>query len=308
MTKPALGRGLNALLGGAPRTPAAAASPPPAAEVSPEPQSADGNAIRRVPLDQVEPCAFQPRRDFSVEELSELAESIREQGILQPLIVRERGAKFELIAGERRWRAARLAELAEVPVIVREADDRTVLEMALIENLQREDLNPIEEAEGYRQLADRFGLRQEDVASRVGKSRVAVANALRLLKLPADLQSHLRNGRLSVGHAKVILGLELPEKQVLAADRVLRESLNVRQTEDLVARLQSGRGAPAKPGRTPASGVTDPQLAALEERLREHLGTPVRVRYRKGRGSVEIQFFSDDDLNRVLDVLGVQVD
>ncbi|MCP5523529.1 MAG: ParB/RepB/Spo0J family partition protein [Verrucomicrobiales bacterium] len=306
MTKPALGRGLNALLGGAPRTSAAASAPTPAPAAPSEPPAADG--IRRVPLDQVQPCAFQPRRDFSTEELQELAESIREQGILQPLIVRERAGKFELIAGERRWRAARMAELTEVPVMVREADDRAVLEMALIENLQREDLNPIEEAEGYRQLADRFGLRQEDVASRVGKSRVAVANALRLLKLPADLQSHLRNGRLSVGHAKVILGLELPEKQALAADRVMRESLNVRQTEDLVARLQTGRGAPGKPGRTPASGVTDPQLAALEERLREHLGTPVRLRYRKGKGSVEIQFFSDDDLNRVLDVLGIQVD
>lgn len=305
MTKPALGRGLNALLGGAPKTPVAA-SPAPAAAASPDARPADG--IRRVSLDQVEPCAFQPRRDFAPEELEELAESIREQGILQPLIVRERAGKFELIAGERRWRAARLAGLTEVPVIVREADDRAVLEMALIENLQREDLNPIEEAEGYRQLADRFGLRQEDVAARVGKSRVAVANALRLLKLPADLQSHLRNGRLSVGHAKVILGLEMPEKQALAADRVLRETLNVRQTEDLVARLQTRRGVPAKPGRTPATGVTDPQLAALEERLREHLGAPVRVRYRKGRGSLEIQFFSDDDLNRVLDLLGVQVD
>lgn len=304
MTKPALGRGLNALLGGAPKPPAAPATP--AAPAAAESRSPDG--IRRVPLDQVEPCAFQPRRDFAPEELEELAESIREQGILQPLIVRERSGKFELIAGERRWRAARLAELSEVPVIVREADDRAVLEMALIENLQREDLNPIEEAEGYRQLADRFGLRQEDVAARVGKSRVAVANALRLLKLPADLQSHLRNGRLSVGHAKVILGLEMSEKQALAADRVMRDGLNVRQTEDLVARLQTRRGAPARPGRTPATGATDPQLAAIEEQLREHLGTPVRLRYRKGRGSVEIQFFSDDDLNRVLEVLGVQVD
>ncbi|MCB1129395.1 MAG: ParB/RepB/Spo0J family partition protein, partial [Verrucomicrobiae bacterium] len=189
-----------------------------------------------------------------------------------------------IIAGERRWRAAQRAGLHDVPIFVHELSEEAAFEAALVENLQREDLNPIEEAEGYRQLADRFGLRQEDVASRVGKSRVAVANALRLLKLPADLQSHLRNGRLSVGHAKVILGLELPEKQALAADRVMRESLNVRQTEDLVARLQTGRGAPAKPGRTPASGVTDPQLAALEERLREHLGTPVRLRYRKGKG------------------------
>jgi ParB family chromosome partitioning protein len=228
---------------------------------------------------------------------------------LQPLVARPQGDHWELIAGERRWRAARLAGLTEVPVLVREADDRSVLELALIENLQREDLNPIEEAEGYRQLAQRFGLRQEDIAGRVGKSRVAVANALRLLKLPDDLQSHVRNGRLSVGHAKVILGLESPEKQTLAADRILRESLNVRQTEELVNRFLRDRPARDGSGRSAtAPAGADPHLAALEEKLQERFGTRVKLRYRKGRGSVEIQFFSDDDLQRILDLLEIRVD
>ncbi|RME91439.1 MAG: ParB/RepB/Spo0J family partition protein [Verrucomicrobia bacterium] len=303
MSKPALGRGLNALLAG---KPAGAARP--AAEPT-GPGTPSGESVRHVPVDQVRPCPFQPRRQFAEEELRELADSIREQGVLQPLIVRERDGAFELIAGERRWRAARLAGRVEVPVIVREADDRAVLEMALIENLQREDLNPIEEAEGYRQLADRFGLRQEDIAARVGKSRVAVANAMRLLKLPETVQGHVRAGRLSVGHAKVILGLPTPELQELAADRVLREGLNVRQTEQLVERLLAGtRPKGPAAGRTSNPTSVEPFLAAIEEKLRERFGAEVRVRYRRGKGSLEVPFFSDDDLNRVLELLGIQLD
>ena len=256
-------------------------------------------------MTRVQPCAFQPRRQFATEELQELADSIREQGILQPLIVRRRGDDYELIAGERRWRAAKLAGLNEVPALVREADDLKVLELALIENLQREDLNPIEEAEGYRQLAERFQLRQEDIAARVGRSRVSVANALRLLKLPDALQAHVRNGQLSVGHAKVILGLEVADRQTLAVDRVLRDGLNVRQTEDLVARLQAPSARTAVGGRTGSLSGPDPHLGVLQERLQERLGTRVRLRYRKGKGSVEIQFFSDDDLERVLELIGI---
>lgn len=303
MSKPALGRGLNALLGGRP-----AGSSPPAAEPG-GPGAPAGEAVRQVPVDRVRPCPFQPRRQFADEELRELADSIREQGVLQPLIVRERDGFYELIAGERRWRAARLAGRAEVPVIVREADDRTVLEMALIENLQREDLNPIEEAEGYRQLADRFGLRQEDIAARVGKSRVAVANAMRLLKLPDSVQGLLRGGRISVGHAKVILGLPTPELQELAAERVLRDGFNVRQTEQLVERLLAGRPqGTARPGRVGTPSALEPSLAAIEEKLRERFGAEVRLRYRRGKGSLEVPFFSDEDLNRVLELLGIQLD
>ncbi len=195
--------------------------------------------MQRVALDRIRPCPLQPRKSFSPETLRELADSIKEQGIVQPLIVRERDDHLELIAGERRWRAAQLLDLAEVPVILRQADDRAVLELALIENLQRENLNPVEEAQGYSQLIAQFQLTQEEVATKVGKSRAVVANALRLLKLAPEIQGFLRDGRLSVGHAKVILGLAADKHQKHAAQRILRDGLNVRQTEALVAHLQS---------------------------------------------------------------------
>jgi ParB family chromosome partitioning protein len=242
--------------------------------------------------------------------LQELADSIKEQGIVQPLIVRAKGDQFELIAGERRWRAAQLVGLSEVPVILREADDRSVLELALIENLQRENLNPMEEALGYAQLIDQFQLTQEEASGKVGKSRTVVANALRLLKLPADLQNYVRRGQLSVGHAKVILGLSRPEEQTLAATRVLKDGLNVRQTEELVARLQNrGASAPASPSGRPAAPVTsDAHLTDLENRLQERFGTKVQLRYRQGKGAMEIRFFNDDDLNRILQIVGIHLD
>ena len=248
MSKPALGRGLGALLGGNPplTQPATAPSVQPVVTAAPAPDSRE--RVQRVPLDRIRPCPLQPRKDFSDEALRELADSIREQGIVQPLIVRERGGFFELIAGERRWRAAQLLNLPEVPVITREADDRAVLELALIENLQRENLNALEEAHGYAQLAEQFQLTQEDIAAKVGKSRAVVANSLRLLKLPAIVQKYLREGRLTVGHAKVILGLADEKQQQLAAERVIKEGLNVRQTEGLVAKLQT-RGS-RKTGRS----------------------------------------------------------
>src|SRR5437899_6246716 len=235
MAKPALGRGLGALLGGSPI--AKPPSPVPVATLTPEAKPAPDTRehVHRVPLERVHPCPLQPRKDFSPEALRELADSIKEQGIVQPLIVRERNGHLELIAGERRWRAAQLAGLAEVPVILRQADDRAVLELALIENLQRENLNPIEEAHGYAQLVEQFQLKQEEVATKVGKSRAVVANALRLLKLAPLLQDYLRQGRLSVGHAKVILALTTDQEQKLAAERVIKEGLNGRQTEGLVA-------------------------------------------------------------------------
>src|SRR5437867_14031 len=215
MAKPALGRGLGALLGGSPI--AKPPSPVPVATLTPEAKPAPDTRerVHRVPLERIRPCPLQPRKDFSPEALRELADSIKEQGIVQPLIVRERQDHFELIAGERRWRAAQLIGLTEVPAIVRNVDDHSVLELALIENLQRENLNPLEEAFGYAQLIEQFQLRQEDVATKVGKSRVAVTNSLRLLKLSPEVQAHLREGRLSVGHAKVILGLTTAADQRL---------------------------------------------------------------------------------------------
>jgi ParB family transcriptional regulator, chromosome partitioning protein len=261
--------------------------------------------VQRVALDRIRPCPFQPRKDFSPEALRELADSIKEQGIVQPLIVRERDGHLELIAGERRWRAAQLLGLADVPVILREADDRAVLELALIENLQRENLNPIEEAQGYAQLIEQFQLKQEEAAAKVGKSRAVVANALRLLKLPPPIQNSVRDGRLSVGHAKVILGLAGETQQRLAFERILKEGLNVRQTEALVARLQAREaGAVTKPGpMTPPA--RDAHVASLENQLRERLGTKVHLRYAHGRGALEVAFFSDAELERILQILGV---
>jgi ParB family chromosome partitioning protein len=308
MAKPALGRGLGALLGGNPvlTQPAPAPAAPVSQPVVLSPAPDAHERVQRVPLDRIRPCPLQPRKDFSAEALRELADSIREQGIVQPLIVRERGGFFELIAGERRWRAAQLLQLPEVPIIVRQADDRAVLELALIENLQRENLNAIEEAHGYEQLTGQFQLTQEEIAAKVGKSRAVVANALRLLKLPQVIQNFIREGRLSVGHAKVILGLSDEKKQNLAAERVIKQGLNVRQTEGLVAKLQGrdSRKLVIKPETVAAPGA-DPHVANLEDRLREKFGTKVQLRYAKGKGAVEISFFSDEELERILQVLGV---
>ena len=310
MSKPALGRGLGALLGGLPLSPKAPLAPAESTPgAPPEPAIPAGERIQRVALHQIHPCPLQPRKDFSEDALRELADSIREQGIVQPLIVRVRGADFELIAGERRWRAAQLLGLAEVPVIVRQADDRAVLELALIENLQRENLNPLEEALGYAQLVEQFQLTQEEVAGKVGKSRAVVANAMRLLKLPSQIQIYVRDGRLSVGHAKVILGLSRAEEQALAAERIIRQGLNVRQTEDLIARMQNRSPAPStSPSAGKSTPIPDAHVANLENRLQERFGTKVLVRYRQGKGAVEIRFFNDDDLERVLQIVGVNLD
>jgi ParB family transcriptional regulator, chromosome partitioning protein len=308
MAKPALGRGLGALLGGSP-----IAKPPGPALIEtivPQPAAVPDTheRVQRVLLNRIRPCPFQPRKDFSPETLRELADSIKEQGIVQPLIVRELDGQFELIAGERRWRAAQLVGLKEVPVIVRQANDRDVLELALIENLQRENLNPIEEAQGYSQLISQFQLTQEDVATKVGKSRTVVANALRLLKLPPPVQACLRDGRLSVGHGKAILGLTGEKPQQAAADRILKEALNVRQAEALVAVLQTREASPAARTGPVVPLPKDAHVASLENKLRERLGTKVHLRYAQGKGALEVTFFSDDELERILQILGVNPD
>ncbi len=322
MSKPALGRGLGALLSGssavskpAPSvpspvitestntTPLSTTAARPGSTLTPGSGSRD--PVQHVPVNQVKPCAFQPRKNFPAEALQELADSIKERGIVQPLIVRMQNGQFELIAGERRWRAAQLAGLTEVPVIVREADDRAVLEMALIENLQRENLNAIEEALGFAQLINQFQLTQEAAAAKVGKSRTVVANALRLLKLPGDVQDFIRGGRLSVGHAKVILGLTDPLQQGAAAERIIKEGLNVRQTEGLVAKL-----AIKGPTRKSASPITsaDAHVANLENKIRERLGTKVALHYQNGKGKLEVSFFSEAELEGVLQILGITPD
>lgn len=320
MAKPALGRGLGALLGGTPVLPQTPSAASPAAPVSATVASAtpappalasatSGEQVHRVPLTRIRPCPLQPRKDFSAESLRELADSIREKGIVQPLIVREKNGQLELIAGERRLRAAQLAGLTEVPVIIRQADDRAVLEMALIENLQRENLNPIEEAQGFAQLLSQFQLTQEEAAAKVGKSRAAVANALRLLKLPDAVQKHVREGRLSVGHAKAILGLPTEKEQRRVAERVIKAGLNVRQTEALVAKLTARAGKTTAPEAPEARAVpADANIANLESRLRERFGTKVKLSYQQGRGALEIFFYSDEELERVLELLGVSAE
>ncbi|MBL9138416.1 MAG: ParB/RepB/Spo0J family partition protein [Verrucomicrobiales bacterium] len=325
MSKPALGRGLSALLGGAPSgtrpaapgtesRPAAGGAVPSAPEPKPTlvAGESDGPRVERVSLDRVVASTLQPRKEFLDDSLKELADSIREQGILQPLVVRRQGERLELIAGERRLRAARLAGLTEVPVIVREADDTTALELMLVENLQREGLNPMDEAQGYAELIERFRLTQEAVATKVGKSRASVANALRLLKLPAEIQDWLRQGTLTSGHGKVMLGLGSPELQSLAAKKAVGEGLSVRQTEELVARLAAPPLASSVVGASPSGPISaatrDPHVVAVEDRLRQRLGTKVSVRYRQGKGQIDIRFFSDDELERVLDIIGVRLD
>ena len=266
------------------------------------------NGVKRVPLAQIQPSPLQPRKDFAPAALAELADSIREQGIVQPLIVRVVGGMYELIAGERRWRAAQLAGLTEAPIVERAATDREVLELALIENLQRENLNPVEEALGYAQLGGQFQLTQEEIAKKVGRSRAVVANALRLLKLAAPIQAALREGRLSVGHAKVILGLADPALQKTAFDRVIAAGMTVRQTEDLVAALQNPKPeVHGSKSQVPAP-ARDLHVVDIENKLRERFAAKVALRYKAGKGSVEVRFSNDDELNRVLEVMGLSLD
>ena len=273
---------------------------------SPQPIAEKGESIQKVALDQVIPSSFQPRKTFHPEQLAELVESIRERGIIQPLIVRLISGKYELIAGERRWRAATEVGLKEVPVIVRSASDREVLELALVENLQRADLNPIEEAEGYALLINQFRLTQEQVSQRVGRSRVNVANAVRLLGLADEVRAWVAGNRLTVGHAKVILGLSSKEEQVLVAQRVVKDGLTVRQTEKLVESLKPNR-PPGSKGKSPAKSapVSEATWNDLEKRLQRTLGTRVRLQGTTEIGKVEIQYFSAAEFDRLLRVLGL---
>src|SRR5881296_1318527 len=262
MARSGLGKGLGALIG----TPA----------VAPRADAESGERVHQISLATIVPSALQPRKDFGREALQELIDSIRQHGIIQPLIVRQSGARFELIAGERRWRAAQEIGLATVPAIVRSANDLEVLELSLIENLQRADLNPIEEAQGYARLANEFGMRQEDIALKVGRSRAAVANALRLLDLHPQVQVWLAQNLLSVGHAKVLLALKAPEEQLLAGETVLRRNATVRSTERLVAR-QLGLGRSRRRQRAAGQTVTPPAVEDLQNRLQQHLATHVTV-------------------------------
>ena len=252
-----------------------------------------------LPISQVESCASQPRKQFDPELLSDLADSIREHGIIQPLTVRKlQSGYYQIIAGERRWRAARMAGLSEVPAIVIEADDRKAMELAMIENLQREDLNPIEEAEGYQVLMSQYGMTQEETAQRVGKSRSAVANALRLLHLCPPVRAMVEDGRLTNGHARAFLPLS-PEMQETAADTIIKNDLSVRQTELLVKKLTAEKKeTPPSP-----SGVTVNYAEEAASELGSHLGRGCKIVSGRKKGRIELEYYGLDDLNALLDLL-----
>lgn len=293
MARSGLGKGLGALIG----TPAVTA---------PKDGGEPGERVHQIDLASIVPSALQPRKDFAREALQELIDSIRQHGIIQPLIVRQAGARFELIAGERRWRAAQEIGLATAPVIIRTANDLEVLELSLIENLQRADLNPIEEAQGYARLANEFGMRQEDVALKVGRSRAAVANALRLLDLHPQVQIWLAQNLISVGHAKVLLALKASEEQLLAAETVLRRNATVRSTERMVSRLLGiGRGRRKSRRAVPDAGPIATAVEDLQNRLQQHLATHVIIHHSDKRGRIEIEYYGTDDLQRVVAALGL---
>ena len=276
MLKKGLGRGLGALI--------------------PDDDEPKQPGQLQLEVDRIAPNPFQPRRAFHQEKIEEMAASMRDQGVIQPLLVRRQGDRYELIAGERRLRAAVKAGLREVPVVVKEASDVEALQLALIENLQREDLNPIEEASAYQQMQREFGLSQEELAARVGKSRPAVANSLRLLLLPKVVQEEVAQGKLAVGQARALLGLQDEAAIIAAAREVVAKSLSTRQTEKLVSRFRSGRR------RRRGTALSDPDLRALVESLQRALGTKVHLIRRPGSsaGKIVIEYYSATDLERIL--------
>ena len=295
MAKPSLGRGLGALLGSTQATPPISV---------PQARMEDGGErIEQIGIGEIVPSPLQPRRVFAEDSLTELIDSIRARGIFQPLIVRHspKGTGFELIAGERRWRAARKLNLLKVPVIVRTATDQQVLELALIENLQRAELDAVEEADGYATLIETFGLKQEEVAERVGKSRATVANALRLRALPGEVRDLLRSKQISVGHAKAILGLTEPAAQTAVAREVVKRGLSVRQAEALVRRQVSGTR-----GRKKSRGTHSADWRDLELRLQRATGTRARVVGHGERGQIELPYTSPEELDRLSVHLGVR--
>ncbi|HHT01661.1 MAG TPA: ParB/RepB/Spo0J family partition protein [Firmicutes bacterium] len=277
MSKKGLGRGLQALL--------------PDDGIEP-------GALGEIELDLISPNPAQPRQWFDPQALEELAQSIREHGVIQPVIVQRQGDRYELVAGERRWRAAQMAGLQRIPAVVRDLAPAELVELALIENLQREDLNPIEQAEACQRLLDEFGLTHEQLSKRLGKSRPQITNVLRLLGLSAEIKQAIAAGKISMGHAKILLSVDDPAQRAALGQRIVAEGLSVRETEKAARQLQK-KDAPAPKHLE----RTDPGLAAVEEKLRARLATRVRVRGSEKRGKIEIEYFSLEELNRILDAM-----
>ena len=286
MTRKALGRGLGALL------------------------SAEGTATafeesNEIPIELIDPSNLQPRTVFDDAKLGELAKSIRSNGVVQPVLLRRKGNRFELIAGERRWRAAEMAGLTKIPATIRNVSDDKVLEIALIENIQREDLNPIEEATAYKKLIDNLGLTQETVAERVGRDRSYVTNYLRLLKLPEDIQALLQAGRISTGHARTLLGVDQPDIQRRIARRIIDQELSVRATEQLIRLAGMKLTQPEMKSGSKKSRESDPNIRAAETRLRRRFGTKVRIvqTANSSAGRIELEFYNQTDLDRLYSLL-----
>jgi len=278
-----LGKGLNAIIGA-----------DIVSEVIDRPRAIE------IPVDRLSPNPFQPRRSFTEEGLEQLAESIRHHGVLQPIVVRPSGDGYQLIAGERRWRAAQIAGLQRIPAVVRELDDPGMVQVALIENLQREDLNPIEEASAYRRLMDEFDMTQEQLSNAIGRSRPAIANAVRLLNLPAEIQRAVEERRLSEGHARCLLAISDQGDQLKVAAEIIANGLNVRQAEELVKRTTQNVSRETIRRRT---SDEDPDAVRLTQRLGERLGTRVKLSGSVSKGKLEIDYYSAEDLDRILEII-----
>jgi len=308
--KSRLGRGLGGLIAAAspaPAKPDTTAKPSPAANAAAAPAPAGAPGFQEIAVHLVEPSPYQARREISPEQLHELAESIRSEGLLQPIVVRKHADKFQLIAGERRWRGFQMLKIKTIPARVVEASNASSAALGLIENLQREGLNPIEEAYGYASLIRDFDLTQEATSERVGKGRASVANALRLLSLDAELQGYISKNLLSVGHAKVLLGVDDAARRAVLARRIIEEGLSVRGTEKLV---QSHKIAPNAPASASTGRSAPPMevaaVASIEKKLTSHLGARVAVHHTPKRGKIIIQYAGNEDLQRILEKLGVE--
>jgi len=278
MQKRALGRGLSALI--------------------PEKVLEEKERIVYIPIHEVKPNPYQPRKIFSQEELEELVQSIREKGIIQPILVRRMGPHYELIAGERRLRASKLLQVNEIPAIIKDVSDEESLELSLIENVQREQLNPIEEAYAYQHLIDKFGITQERISETVGKSRASVANSLRLLKLPQEIQEEITKGRITFAHGKVLLEIEDINLQRNLAWKIISHGLSVKELENLVKQK-----CPIRPRTKKSQKTADPATMAIEESLQHLLGTKVKLNKGRKRGNIQIEFYSDADLQRIIGIM-----
>ncbi|MEA3545170.1 MAG: ParB/RepB/Spo0J family partition protein [Thermodesulfobacteriota bacterium] len=283
MKRPALGKGIGALLNSAVQE--------------------GGKKYFSCPIEELKPHDRQPRKTFDDKKMAELVASIKEKGVIQPLVVRRQGDHYQIIAGERRWRAAQKSGLDRIPVVIQDVSEDWALEIALIENIQREDLNPLEEAGAYRHLMDSFDLLQEEVARRVGKDRSTVTNALRLLRLPEKVKHDLLENRLSMGHARALLALELEEDIIEASLEIIRKKLSVRETEKLIKKIKNILGSETTKPIT--EKLVDPNLIALENSLRQQLGTQVKLLSKGKGGRIEISFHDQDDLSRIITMLNI---